>query len=203
MSDELNSTSNQASIRVGDYRGEKAVYKSVLHPDVPVLRNLEFQLLKREARALRTLGPVQEVPDLLGVETPEAIVMEFRPGRRVREVDHDELGPKFFDQFEDAVNRIHGRGIAHSDLKKKDNLLVSPDREPVIVDFGTHFRRNAPWGPLYDFFYHQFKLMDLNAVSKLKKDYCPDAMTREEKRRLEEPVLLERLDRWRRRYLFE
>lgn len=175
----------------------------MLHPSIPVLKNLEFWLLKREARALKRLDAVDEVPDLLAVKDSNAIVMEFREGRRVREVEHHELGPEFFDHFEDAVHRIHELGIVHSDLKKKDNLLVSPSKEPVIVDFGTHFRRDAPWGPLYGFLYDQFELMDLNAVSKLKKDYCPEAMTEEDRRRLNEPILLERLDRLRRDYLFE
>ncbi|MFB6347616.1 MAG: RIO1 family regulatory kinase/ATPase [bacterium] len=177
--------------------------KSVLHPDVPLLGLLEFQLLKREARALRQLDPLPEVPDLFELRPPESIVMEFRKGRRVREVDHDELGPDFFDQFQRAVDDMHDLGIVHSDLKKKDNLLVSPDLEPVIVDFGTHFRWDAPWGAPYRFLYNQFKEMDLNAVVKLKKDYCPEAVTEDEWERLDSPVFLEKLDRFRRDYLFE
>lgn len=81
--------------------------------------------------------------------------------------------------------------------------MVSPDHEPIVIDFGTHFRKKSKYRIVNQFLYEQFHQMDLNAVSKLKNQFCPEAMTERDKQRLNEPVLLEKLDRARRNYVLD
>jgi len=35
------------------------------------------------------------------------------------------------------IATIHERGVAHGDLKRKDNILVTPDWYPYLIDFGV------------------------------------------------------------------
>ncbi len=191
----------QAETTLGTYDGRRAVLKSVLHPGVPLLRRLEIVLLRREARALRHLEPMEEVPSLLGYPDATTIAIEYREGRTLRERDPEALPARFYRRLEGAVQEIHRRGIVHSDLKKRENVLATPQDTPVLLDFGTHFRESSRLGPLGDFLYRQFYRMDQNAVSKLKRRFRPDLMEERDHRRLASPVLLERLDRFRRDYL--
>jgi len=195
-------TGYQAETTLGRYRGRPAVIKSALHPDVPLLRRLEFWVLKREARALRRLEGLEEVPDFLGYPDGTSIALEYREGETLRERDPAELPAAFYRELEEAVRRIHRRGIVHSDLKKRENILVSPQDRPVLLDFGTHLRESTRL-PMGGFFYRQFYRMDLNAVAKLKRRFRPDLMEERDRKRLEHPVLLERLDRFRREYIVD
>lgn len=196
-------TGYQADTFFGRFEGERAVIKAVHHPGVPVLRDLEFWMLKREARVLRTLDPMPEVPDFLGQPDAYSIAIEFREGKTLREQDPAELSASFYEHLEDAVQRLHERGVVHSDLKKRENVMVSPAERPVLLDFGASFQEDPGLGPAGRFLYRQCYRMDLNAVSKLKSRFRPDLMTGRDYARLEDPVLLERLDRFRRRYIVD
>lgn len=193
----------QAETTLGTYDGERAVLKSVLHPGIPVLRRLEFWMLQREARALEHLAEMEQVPAFLGYPDATSIAIRFREGHTLRERDPETLPASFYRRLEETVEEIHRRGIVHSDLKKRENILVTPDETPVLLDFGTHFRASNRLGPLGGFLYRQFYRMDENAVSKLKRRFRPDLMEEKDRRRLGSPVLLERLDRFRRDYIVD
>lgn len=202
MSEEFG-TGNQSQVRLDTYRGEKALIKSVPHPDMPILRTVERWLIQREGRALRTLQDLEGVPNYLGSPDSYSIAMEYCPGTLLSEVDEDRVGLSYIQSLESLVSKIHERGIVHSDLKKKDNLLITDQNEPVIIDFGTHFSKKTGFRPVNNFLYRQFHQMDNNAVSKLKNNFCPGDMTQRDRDRLESPTFLERADRFRRDYVWD
>jgi serine/threonine protein kinase len=129
--------------------------------------------------------------------------MEYCPGTLLSEVDEDRVGLSYIQSLERLVSEIHERGIVHSDLKKKDNLLITDQNEPVIIDFGTHFSKKSGFRPVNNFLYRQFHQMDNNAVSKLKNNFCPGKMTQRDRDRLDSPTFLERADRFRRDYVWD
>ena len=41
----------------------------------------------------------------------------------------------FFDDLRAILDAIHGRGLAYNDLEKKDNVLLSENGAPVLIDY--------------------------------------------------------------------
>ncbi len=191
----------QSTVSVGTFREQKCVVKRVLHPRIPGVRRLEKWLLDREARALKELRDVPEVPRFLGRPDSYGIAIEYRAGETLRDHDPNRLPPSYFHALESVVKSIHRKGIVHSDLKKKENLMVSPEGRPVLIDFGTHFRVKSPVRFVNNFLYEQFRQIDRNAVAKLKSRYCPETLTEAEREDLDNPVFLERVSRFGNRYV--
>ncbi len=192
---------NQGVVKIDTFKGDKAVIKGVKHPDVPVLRELEWWMLRREVRALKTLEELPRIPDFLGFPKTYSFAMEHCEGQTLREIDPDILTPDFFKELAELVRAVHAHGIVHSDLKRKENIMVSPSQEPILIDWGTSFQFKPGFHPVNNWFYRQFKQIDLNAVSKLKDNYCSELVEPEDKQRLQEPVFLEKFSRFGRKYI--
>lgn len=191
----------QSQVSVESYRGQKAVIKRVLHPRVPLVRDLEGWVLNREVRALKLLRDVPQVPDFLGRPDRYSFAMQYVDGRTLRERDPETLPSTFFIELGEVVERMHAVGVVHSDLKKKENVLATPRDTPVLIDFGTSFFRQSNGNPVMSWLYGQFKQIDRNAVAKYKRRYCPEALSVEEKEGLEQPVFLEKISRFGNRYI--
>jgi len=152
-----------------------------------LFRNLAGRFLVwRESRAYRKLAGLAGVPHLYGVIKGLAIVMEEIPGRSLNDLGEEtELPEGFFKECEQIVSCFHARGIAHCDLKREPNIIVGIDGHPYIVDWAAAIlERECRFFPLTRI-YRRFLLDDEMAIIKLKLKHCPDAVSREEKDRLE------------------
>lgn len=194
---------NQARTFLGTFKGQKAVIKAVPHPGVPGLAEFERWMIQREARALKALMKVSGVPDFLGLPDEDSIAIEYRPGVVLRNVNPAQVSERFFERLEQIVQAIHSRGIVHSDLKRKENVMMDEDGQPIVIDFGTHLMKKDDFRPIYNFLFDQFRQMDLNAVSKLKEEFCEGSMTQRDYRRLDNPTILEKADRFRRNFIWD
>ena len=74
----------------------------------------------------------------------------------------------FFDTLLRQIKTMHRAGVAHGDLKKRDNILVVDGRQPVLLDFGVAVIRKSGPMPVNRFLYGLFKKFDFNAYVKLK-----------------------------------
>jgi RIO-like serine/threonine protein kinase len=86
---------------------------------------------------------------------------------------------------------MHRRGIAHNDLARESNWLVTRDGAPAIIDFQLAWR-DRQRGRL-------FRLMareDLRHLLKHKRQYCPERLTARQRRWLDTPTGAARA--WRR-----
>lgn len=193
---------NQAETYLGRFKGRKAVIKTVPYPNIPIVASLYRWMIQREARALRLLQDINGIPDLLGIPDANTIALEYREGIILRQASAADLPEDYFRKLEYLVNVIHEHGVVHSDLKRKENLMVGPDGQPIIIDLGTHFVDKEGFRPLNNFFFEQFCQMDLNAVSKLKKQFFPETLSDKDRERLDSPTFLERADRFRRNYIW-
>ena len=96
--------------------------------------------LVAEARALAALDHphIARVQDVLET-SPPALVMEFVEGRTLQAwLAEKQPAPAVLEalrQTVDAVAYAHRRGVVHCDLKPS-NVLVTPDSEVKIIDFG-------------------------------------------------------------------
>ena len=74
----------------------------------------------------------------------------------------------FFDRLLELIKELHRRGIAHTDLKRKDNLLVVEGRTPYLIDFGAAMTYKPGFAPINHCLYELARKFDLNAWVKLK-----------------------------------
>lgn len=126
-------------------------------------------MLRREYAAYQRLDGVPGVPRCFGVEADGSLLLEFLEGEPYRETaaalrDRD----LFFSELLRSILAVHAAGVAHADLKRRGNILISPDGRPVLLDFGSAVLRSRRGGWVNGLLFRQICRMDLNAWVKLK-----------------------------------
>ena len=164
------------------------------HPN-PLLAGFGRRAIRREASVYAHLENVPGVPRSLGLADSEHLVLEYVPGPTLREAatglaDRE----RFFVRLLEAIRAMHAAGVAHGDLKRKENTLVGPKETPCIIDFGVACLRRAGRHPFNRIRFDQTRQMDLNAYIKLKYGPFTEQMSAEDAR-LYRPLLIERLAR--------
>jgi hypothetical protein len=94
--------------------------------------------IAREHRAYRVLGRLPGVPRLvcrvdalaLAIERVEAEQLGKAPDRRAD-------GAAKLAALREVVSRFHAVGLAHLDLRARENVLVSPAGQVYVVDFAS------------------------------------------------------------------
>jgi serine/threonine protein kinase len=87
----------------------------------------------------------------------------------------------FFDTLFEQIQELHRRGVAHADLKRRDNLLVVDGRLPCLIDFGAAALRKPGFAPVNHYLYRLAKRFDYNAWAKLKYQGRMDELTPEDR----------------------
>lgn len=171
----------EASLATGSHRlahgYQGAVY---LYPGPPrlvikvatgmgVTRMLRERMLRREHTVYQKLHGFCGSPRCYGLLAGRYLVLEHieaTPLRRAVLTDRT----VFFDALLEHINALHARGVAHFDLKKKDNLLVTADGLPCLIDYGAAIVRKPGFAPLNRYLYRLAERFDYNAWVKLKYD---------------------------------
>jgi serine/threonine protein kinase len=105
------------------------------------------------------------------------LVLEFVAGEGLRDTSMEPTAREaFFAQLLEILRKVHAAGVTHNDLKRKDNVLVTPDGSPVLLDFGLAFFRK---GNAESWLFRLLKRMDYNSWIKIKyhaaiDDIAPD-----------------------------
>jgi serine/threonine protein kinase len=147
--------------------------------------------IRREAAIYAELAGVPGIPKCHGLAANRYLVLEHVPGPSLRDrapVDRD----AFFRRLLETIQAMHAAGVAHGDLKRKDNILLGPGERPYIIDFGIARRRGPGSGRRWLFDW--FRQLDLNAWIKLKHGRRPASLPSDDAK-LYRPLLLERLAR--------
>ncbi len=92
----------------------------------------------RELSALRKLSGIPGFPEDAFRLDRYAIAYRFVPGSEIGQARQELLTPGFFEQLESLVGRMHGRDIAHLDIRTGGNVLVTERGNPLILDFQSH-----------------------------------------------------------------
>jgi predicted Ser/Thr protein kinase len=142
-------------------------------------------LCHREARALARLDGLRGTPRLFATErgTLRREWIEGRPMQLARPSD-----PAYFRAARTLLARLHRRGVAHNDVAKEPNWLVTSAGEPALVDFqlAVVVRRRGR-------FFRSLAREDLRHLLKHKRRYCPERLTARERRMLATPAPTSRL----------
>jgi len=170
-----------SSTRPALYRIEAGNHRAVVKDfsvNGRVFRNLIGRFLVwRERKAYRRLKGVRGVPALYGVVEGMALVLEEIQGRSIEGLDREKKLPaQFFESLRELVERIHGRGLCHCDMKRAANVLVGDDGQPYLIDWSAAImEREFRFFPA-SLIYKRFLLDDANAVIKLQLRHCPEAI---------------------------
>lgn len=149
------------------------------------LRWLAVRLMRREARALAVLEGLDGVPELLRVSRYE-LDRSYIAGRPLHEARPADA--RYFASAQTLVRRLHARDVAHNDLAKEPNLLVTPDGHPALIDFQL-----AWFAPRRGRLFRALARDDLRHLLKHKRTYCPGELTNRERAILATPSLPARL----------
>lgn len=173
---------------------DRVLYK-VYHTDglgglnAPPWRWLGRGLRNREANFFKRLDGVPGVPRLWGVVGESALVREYVPGVNLREfIQHATPDADFFPMLRRTLEAVHARGVAHNDLSKPENVLVTEDGAPVLIDFQIALRTVAQGWPLLGRLSRSvlayFQRVDLYHLAKQHRRRRPQDFTPEERQGL-------------------
>jgi serine/threonine protein kinase len=166
-----------------------------------LLSSLWGFLIRREHAVYARLAGIPGIPRSFGLVDGEYLALEYVPGPSLRDYEGQiEDRDAFFAQLLATLEAMHAAGVAHGDLKRKDNIIVADGERPYLIDFGIACRRShlsALWNRLV---FDPFRQMDYNAWVKLKygrridPESTPDVLSAADAA-LYRPLLIERLAR--------
>lgn len=151
-------------------------------------------MLRNENRVYARLPVMQGVPRCYGFLDNRYLVLEYIDGipfRTARITDRT----LFFKALLNLIKDFHKAGIAHTDLKKKDNLLVVGGKIPYVIDFGVAVVRKPGFAPLNHYLYNIASRFDFNAWVKLKYDGEYEKMS-EKDGKYYNRTMVEKISRW-------
>ena len=125
--------------------------------------------IKREYRVYEKLEGLNGIPKCYGLTDEGCLVLEYIHGGSYRnkqlELDGND---HFFDALLELITSMHNLGVAHGDLKRKDNLIVDQNLKPHLIDFGTAVINYDESSSLKKIVFNFLKKTDLNAWIKHK-----------------------------------
>lgn len=151
------------------------------------------RMLRREYGIYRHLDGVAGVPHCFGFFLDRYLVLERVDADTLRNASVADR-ETFLREMLSIIRAVHARGVAHGDLKRKDNVLVTRDSRPYLIDFGVSAVRKRGFHPLNHFWHGFCHQHDFNAWLKHKygrglANMAPDDA------RLYRPLWSERLTR--------
>ena len=152
--------------------------------------------LRRERAAYARLAGLEGVPRCLGMVADRYLVLEYRAGTPYRHASLDDR-TAWFEALRALIDAIHARGVCHADLKRKSNILVTPDQRPCVLDFGAASIRKSRWHVLNNLMFRFGCRLDRNAWVKHKYHGRYEHAHAGDRAALRYS-LIERLLRWRR-----
>jgi len=151
--------------------------------------------IRREHKIYERLQAVQGVPRCLGLLDNRHLVLEHISGDSYRERQHVlENRELFFARLLKTLKDMHACGVAHGDLKRKDNFLVGPEERPFVIDFGLACVLRKSAQPMNKFLFEWAKQYDYNAWIKHKYQRRVDAIAPDDIE-LYRPMRLEKIAR--------
>lgn len=179
-------SSTRPAVWIVEENSVRAVVKDYSTNGILYRNTIGRFLVWRESKAYRRLTGLKGIPICYGSIDGLVLVIEEISGRNIERLENEKRLPEeFFEELRRLVQIVHGRGLAHCDLKRTPNILLGHDGRPYIVDWSASISENEfRFFPL-NLIYQRFLQDDLNAITKMRLRHCPHTVTPDEKRRYE------------------
>lgn len=138
-------------------------------------------MLRNEFRVYSKLSAVNGIPRCFGFLKRSYLVLQFIDGVSVKNARIANR-EQFYKDLLELIKDLHTAGVAHGDLKKKDNLLVVDEQIPCVIDFGVAVIKKKGFAPFNHFFYNIASKFDFNAWVKLKYNNKLENITDEDRK---------------------
>lgn len=151
-------------------------------------------LSRREYRNYERVSGIDGVPPLEGPAGKEGFLHKYVPGTPLDKIEG--IPDDFFNELARILQEFHRRKIAYVDLAKEENIIVSPEGKPYLIDFQTAFPVGTSRGMIRrirGWIFERLKREDLYHLCKHKRFHKPGLLTREEARILEQRSLPNRI----------
>ncbi len=163
----------QVWVGVDRNTGRSVAIKFYLHHS-----KMDWKLLSREVRHLVSMAADRNVVQVLAVgwdHEPPYYVMEYLENGSLDQLIKQQnrlsvtQSLAIFLSIASALKHSHGRGILHCDLKPA-NILLDPQMQPRLADFGQSRMSNDQTPSLGTLFYMAPEQADLNAMPDARWD---------------------------------
>ena len=132
-------------------------------------KSINKRSIKREYRVYKKLKDLNGIPKCYGLTDQGELVLEYIDGGSYRDKQFELDGNHyFFDALLELITSMHNLGVAHGDLKRKDNLIVDQNLKPYLIDFGTAVINDDQSGKFKKIVFNFLRKTDLNAWIKHK-----------------------------------
>jgi predicted Ser/Thr protein kinase len=185
---------NQGAVHLFEHGGRRFIVKSPSRRGP--LGALQLRHLRHEHRAYERLHGVAGVPECYGVAGGRYLVLDYVEGPNARDAKLSDRDG-FYDRALAVIQAMHARGVAHVDLKRRDNILVAAGERPLILDFGVSVLREPGSHPWNHYVFDLARRLDLNAWIKHKYRHRRDEIS-DADRAYYRPMLYESVWRWTR-----
>ena len=168
---------NAHVFRTQDKQGQEWVVKDFSPCSLLVRHTAAQLLLSREIHALRYIWDIKGIPGPIIRRGKWAFAYPYIPGTTLSESmsKKERIGEHYFKALEDLVTQMHDNGVAHLDLRNKNNILVTPRREPAIIDFQSAVFTNHLPSHIRNILF----AIDLSGVYKYWAKITPETLTHE------------------------
>jgi hypothetical protein len=171
----------KADLSLLSSHGERAVLKDFSAKGT--LPRLAGRLqIQREARVYKALSGLAGVPPLLARPGPGSLLIGYVNGRRLSKERGAPDAGRLAAALGEMVEAIHRRGVAHVDLRGRDNILVDGARRLWVLDFGASWTLGRG-GPLRRRLFALGCFIDRAAVLKWRLLLAPEGMASRERAR--------------------
>ena len=173
-------------ILASGYQGQTLKYESPQHQLVIKIphskgffKKLNLSMVKREYRVYQKLSSLETVPKCYGLVDQQYLVLQYVNAQPIRHA-RPQNPEVYFQKLIDSIKQMHSLGVAHFDLKKKDNLLVLGEDTPCIIDFGAAVINKPGFHPVKHYWFNLAKRFDYNAWVKHKYNNQLDRVSEED-----------------------
>lgn len=134
-------------------------------------------LVRHEAAILKRLEGMRGVPRLLGFHGRLGLVTEYVDGKPINTFKGSadrEGAARAIERLGQLLGELHGRGIAHVDVRQRKNVLLTERYEPYLVDFASAVYLGDGLGALV---LRVLSWVDRSGMVKMKERYFPFLLT--------------------------
>jgi serine/threonine protein kinase len=143
-------------------------------------RPINLALLRHEYRVYQQLQGMDAIPVCYGMANNEFLVIEFIEGQTIRQRQPD-TNSEYFEKLLCAIKEMHHRQVAHFDLKRSENLLITQNDIPKIIDFGVSIIHKPGFHWIYQYLFKLASQFDFNAWARHKYQKKMDLLSEQDK----------------------
>lgn len=160
-------------------RGERVVFKRsrfLWYFGYRPPRFLERFLARKEISNYRKVDGIPGVPRFLGQIGDDSHLHEYVEGVTLN-VYPGAVKDSFFDDLDEILSAVHERGLAYVDFAKDENIVVSEEGDPCLIDFQIcldHAGKRGLLAPFYRWLGRRLMREDRFHLAKHRRRYRPD-----------------------------